>query len=361
MRSSFLLICCLCSLYSAFCQQDISIGKKYSIQSVALNEKREIWVYLPPGYNDTKYLPAKYPVVYLLDGDANFQSFTGIVQSLSKGPYMMIPQMIVVGILNTDRTRDLTPTNAARQAFYDSKSKLFANSGGNGAFIQFIEHELRPFVDSAFRTSGYNILNGHSFGGLTGVNILLNHTNLFNAYIIIDPSLWWDDMVMIKQADSIFQQKDLAKTSVYVAKAFKEIIPQDTTTDHQRGIDQFHVLLRKYSPKNLSWAFKYYENEDHGTIPIPAQFDGLKHIFEGHMVHVKKAIDQPEMAMQQFKTLSNRLGFSFYPTESWLDWIGNYCMGIQKKEAAISFYTLGVELYPKSKNAQLTLEKALGQ
>lgn len=342
-------------------QEEIVIGKKYAMASAVLGEQRAYWVSLPPDYNSTKYLPQRYPVVYLLDGDANFHSFTGLLQYLAKGPYAMIPQMIVVGILNTDRTRDLTPTAAGREAFFDKKQTMFINSGGGENFIRFLEKELRPTIDSQFRTNGYSILTGHSFGGLTAVNILLNHTELFNSYIIMDPSLWWDNQLLLKQADSLLPRKDFAHRNVYVSLAHKESVPQDTTTDMESSIRYFGEALHRYQPKGLRWHWKYYENEDHGTVSVPASFDALKFIFQGHQVHVKQAVDDPAMVTRHFAALSKQLGVPVHPSEAYLDWMGNYCLSINHPEKAVLFYQQAVALYPGSSYSQAQLAKAIGE
>lgn len=357
MKKIFLLLFVLFYLTNSFSQDSITIGSKHRIFSKALNEERTIWIYLPPDYDNKKFAPAKYPVVYLLDAENNFHSYTGIQQSLAKGPYGMIPQMIVVGICNTNRTLDLTPTESNREAFYDKSKKFFKQSGGNKNFISFLETELRPYIDSHYRTSGYNLLNGHSFGGLTAVNILLHHTKLFNAYTIIDPSLWWDNEYMIKKADSIFNKKDFENRSIYVAMANKIKIPQDTTTDMARGIRKFEKLLVSKKPKNLRWDFKYYENEDHGTIPIPAEYDGLRFIFKEHLVQVKEAVQNPSLVEQQFVKLSKETNFTFLPTESYLDWMGNFCLEKEKPDSAYNFFLMAKTYYPNSSNVYVSLGK----
>ena len=355
MNKTFSLLFFLLYLTNSFAQDSIIIGSKHRIFSKALNEERTIWVYLPPDYNNKKFAPAKYPVTYLLDAENNFHSYTGIQQSLAKGPYAMIPQMIVVGICNTNRTLDLTPTESNRDAFYDKSKKFFKQSGGNKNFITFLETELRFYIDSNYRTSGYNVLNGHSFGGLTAVNILLHHTKLFNAYTIIDPSIWWDNEIMIKKADSVFDKKDFENRSIYVAMANKISIPQDTTTDMARGIRKFEKLLNTKKPKNLRWSFKYYENEDHGTIPIPAEYDGLRFIFKEHLVQVKEAIQNPSLVEQQYAKLSKDTGFTFHPSESYLDWMGNFCLERDKPDNAITFFELAKKYHPNSNNTNLEI------
>lgn len=326
----------------------VTIGTKHKLKSHILNEVREYWVSLPPDYYSAKYAPAKYPVVYLLDGDANFHSFTGMAQALASGAYSKLPQMIIVGILNTDRTRDLTPSNSSREAFFDKSVPLYKNSGGNASFIRFLEQELIPHINSSYRTDDYRILTGHSFGGLTAVNILLNHTPLFNAYIAIDPSLWWDNTLLLKQADSLFKKREFKGVVLFTGRAFKESVPEDTTTDMARSNIAFHQLLDKYKPAGLKYKYQYYPDDDHGTVPVPASYDALKFIFGQHRIHVKQAVKDPSLVTKSFERLSKDLHHQFRPSENWLDWMGSYCLKIGRPDKASDFFRMAAELYPDS-------------
>src|SRR5690606_32596372 len=104
----------------------------------------------------------------------------------------------------------------------DSTKILFTNSGGGTDFVQFISAELAPLIDSAYRTSGFTVFAGHSFGGLAATNILLNHTDLFNAYIIHDPSLWWGDQYLLKQSVTRLPAINFHKKRVYLSQADNE-------------------------------------------------------------------------------------------------------------------------------------------
>ncbi len=166
----------------------VVIGKTDSVKSKILNEERTVWVYLPGGYDAAAQ--QRYPVIYLLDADWNFAAFTGMVHELSEViGNTVVPPAIIVSIPNTDRTRDLTPTNAM---FGPDGKRVddFKTSGGGEKFTSFIETELIPHIDSAYHTAPYKMLIGHSFGGLTAMNIIINHTDMFNDYIVIDPSMW---------------------------------------------------------------------------------------------------------------------------------------------------------------------------
>ena len=170
----FSLIC-----LSAYAQKDnrIVIGRVDTVYSKILNDKRAIQVHVPEGDKNQHY-----PVLYILDGEDHFLSAVAISEQLSG----VIPPIIVVGINNmgfNTRERDLTPTE---------DKNINANSGGGENFISFIEKELIPYIESKYPTANYRIFSGHSLGGLAVVNAFFNHTKLFNAYIALDPSLWWD-------------------------------------------------------------------------------------------------------------------------------------------------------------------------
>ncbi|MBX3255455.1 MAG: alpha/beta hydrolase [Chitinophagaceae bacterium] len=358
MRSLFFIVCCVLTINFVFAQQDFSIGKKYSLHSSVLDEEREFYVYLPPDYHNLKYAPARYPVIYVLDGEEAFHVITGLQQFLSRGPYANTPRSIIVGVINTNRTRDLTPALPAHDTV---SGKFFSAGGGNEAFIEFITKELKLHVDSAWRTSGYNVLIGHSFGGLTAANILLHHTSLFNAYLIIDPSLWWGQQLLVQQANSILPVKDFGHSSVFLARANHEADVKDTITDMLHSIEDFAALFTTQHPKGLRSTYRIYENEDHGTVPIPAVYDGLRYLFDAHLIPVKPALADPTIVTQQFEKLSQQSGFRFQPSEEWLDWMGNFSLGNKKKDAAIAFYQMAATLYPKSKNAKAALNKIILQ
>ena len=182
----------------------VTIGTIDSLFSKTLNEQRKIWVYSP---HDATHSPStKYPVLYLLDGDAHFSSVVGMIQQLSTvNGNTICPEMIVVGIPNTDRFRDLTPT---------SVNKLFGNiveartSGGGENFTKFISDELIPYIDSHYPTTSYRTMIGHSLGGLMSINTLIHHTDLFSNYLAIDPSMWWDGRKLYKESVTILEEKN---------------------------------------------------------------------------------------------------------------------------------------------------------
>jgi len=126
----------------------VTIGSTDSLWSPTLKENRKFLVYTPPSYTDTTYLPKRYPVLYLLDGDAHFHSVTGLLQILGTGinGTFVLPEMIVVAIPNTNRTRDMTPTKTDRDPDGKPQPSL-AGSGGMANFLTFIKTELIPRIE----------------------------------------------------------------------------------------------------------------------------------------------------------------------------------------------------------------------
>ena len=196
---------------------EIKIGDKFAFHSKILNEERRYWVYLPPSYRNKMFAPQKYPVLFLLDGDANFHMASGVVQFMGAGANanIQIPELIIVAIPNTQRTRDLTPTRSTKD-YNGKENESLASSGGGETFLRFLEQELIPRIESEYRTQPYRLLVGHSFGGLFAINAFVRQASIFRAFIAIDPSLWWDDHLLLRRAKSM--ARDL-KGSVYISLA----------------------------------------------------------------------------------------------------------------------------------------------
>src|SRR6187397_3308853 len=221
MKNSILFILFIIISLGSRAQTDnkIVIGKVDSVYSTILKEPRKVWVYLPNMKAGMQNPGQRYPVVYLLDGDGHFESVVGMIQQLSQvNGNTIVPEMIIVGIPNTDRTRDLTPTHITSDPpMMDSNSTK--NTGGAENFTAFIEKELMPHIDSIYPTQPFKVLIGHSFGGLTVMNTITNHTKLFNAYIAIDPSMWYDKERFLKATKKKLSEKKYEGIRLYVGIA----------------------------------------------------------------------------------------------------------------------------------------------
>ena len=348
---------------TGFAQKDnnVTIGKIDSLQSKILGEQRKVWVYVPSGAAPQQ----KYPVVYLLDGDAHFYSVVGMIQQLSQvNGNTVCPEMIVVGIPNTDRTRDLTPTHIdADPPFMDS---AFAKtSGGGEQFMSFIEKELMPYIEATYPTQPYKMLIGHSFGGLTVMNTVINHTKLFNSYICIDPSMWWDDMKFLETTKKALSEKDFTGTSLYVGIAntmdegmtVNEVMKDTTNGTRQiRSILDMDNYVKTKKPKGLKYGSKYYENDDHGSAPLITEYDGLRFIFEKYRLnltmkdYVDSTVNLADKYKRHYKEVSKFFGFEVKPPDTQINELAYYLLGMKHYKKAEGIFKMNMDNYPNSYN-----------
>ena len=345
----------------------IVIGTTDSIYSKILGEERKILVYVPDTSNSI-YNPRKFPVVYLLDGYSHFASVVSMIQQLSaaKGNDVL-PEMIVVGIPNTDRTRDLTPTHVTH-SIYISDSSMLSTSGGGEKFTSFIQHELMPHIDSLYPTAPYRMLIGHSLGGLTAVNTLLHHTDLFNSYIAIDPSMWWDDRKLLHQADTLLKENHFEHRSLYLSIANTMNPGMDTMrvrkdtfelTMHIRSILKFKDELARNSQNGLKWKYDYYKDDSHGSVPFISEYSGLRFIFGFYrMPATNKFLDKDypvdsclATLNRHYRKVSENMGYTVLPDESLVNGLGYECINEKQFDKAYAFFKLNIENYPKSFNS----------
>ncbi|MDT0556555.1 alpha/beta hydrolase [Patiriisocius hiemis] len=243
--------------------QPFSIGKSITIHSNVLNEDRVLNIYLPNGYNTSE---KEYPVIYLLDGSANedFIHVSGLVQFGSFSWINMLPESIVVGIANVDRKRDFT---------YPSTNKLdqeeFPTSGGSKKFIEFIETELLGLINQNFKVSKEKTIIGQSLGGLLASEILLKKPILFDNYIIVSPSVWWDNTSILKWE----VKKDLANKKIYVAVGVEGPAMQTGATN------LYYKLLEAYKD-DKAVIFNFLEEQNHGDALHLALYDAFSKFFK---------------------------------------------------------------------------------
>ncbi len=336
----------------------ITIGRIDTVWSATLKEKRPYLVYTPPSYADTTYTPRTYPVLYLLDGDAHFHSVTGLIQALATGinGSRVIPEMIVVAIPNTNRMRDLSPTNTTVD--HNGKpSSSYAGGGGLSDFLRFMQTELIPRVDSAYRTSPYRMLVGHSLGGIAAIDALYTMPATFNSYVAIDPSLWWDKRLLLTQAKPYFSQKQPPGRALYVALANTLGADDSLPNGHYASIVQFNRIVEAYNASGIRYGFNYYAGDDHGSVPLIAEYDALRFIFAGYKLDMQQAMSRPASVTAHYAQVSTMLGYRVLPPEGIVDQLGS--MAAADTSTAVEFRRLNTELYPSSGRAWAALGSML--
>ncbi|NHM06191.1 alpha/beta hydrolase [Flavobacterium sp. CYK-4] len=262
----------------AFCQQKNTIGKSKpfiigateELQSKILGETRLLNIYLPEGYLADE--TTKYPVIYLLDGsaDEDFIHVVGLVQFDSFEWVDIIPKSIVVGIATVDRRRDFTfPTTV------EADKKNFPTSGHSNQFIEFIEKELQPFIQNRYRAHSSKTIIGQSLGGLLATEILFKKPSLFNKYVIVSPSLWWDNGSLLNVKPVLVNKP----TDVYIGVGKEGLAPTALPRVMEVDANLLVEKINKMENKKINIHFDYLPQEDHATIMHQAISNAFRVIY----------------------------------------------------------------------------------
>lgn len=223
----------------------------FTIHSTILKETRLINVYTPPGY--AVHPDTRYPVLYMPDGgmQEDFPHVATDVDSAIRAGAMR--PMIVIGIENTERRRDMTaPTRVA------SDRKIAPHVGGAAAFRAFIATELMPQVRQRYRTNGKTAIVGESLAGLFVMETFFAQPQLFDTYIALSPSLWWNGGALARGAAARLRHWPHLTRRLYFASAGDDIIGN--------SLDVLQAALRKTAPRGLAWHYQPRPDLRHANI-----------------------------------------------------------------------------------------------
>lgn len=242
----------------------VVLARSYTLESQVLKETRRINVYLPPGYSEGQ---ARLPVLYLLDGGEkeDFFHITGLANLASLNHAMR--ELIVVGIEGTDRKRDFTAPSKDPE-----DRKLVPTHGGSAAFREFLARELKPWVEARYRTTGETAIIGESLAGLFIVETFLRQPELFQRYIAVSPSLWWDGQSLSHEAAARLQAHPAGPRTLFLSIA-------NEGTTMQEGLDRLVAALRAHAPQGLQWHYEPLHGEQHSTIFHPAAWKAFRTVF----------------------------------------------------------------------------------
>ena len=277
---------------------------------------------------------------------------------------VQIPEIIVVAVLNTDRARDLTPTNSNLDHNGEPSKIPSATTGGGDQFLTFLRRELIPEVDSKLRTRPHRTMVGHSLGGLIVMQSLLTQPGLFRNYIAIDSSLWWDDQVLVKR----LQDKQLPeldhRPNVYLS------IADHNVTGVMGGASTmifanmaFAETLADKGKDVYDTRFQRFEGEDHGSVPLLSLYYGLLHAFEGYKPRPELFVKGPDDVATHFRHFSTDQGAEFLPPEQLIDLVVKFMAEPleMSQETVRAYYELNAANYPESQNAAKALRDFLNQ
>lgn len=242
----------------------ILIGQSYALPSATYGGPREINVWLPPGYEQSGQT---YPVLYLLDGGQaqDFHHISGLAQL---GTIVGTTRdVIVVGVASVDRRNELAlPTdNPELIARYPTQ-------GQSARFRQFLSDEVLPFVEARYRTNGETALMGESLAGLFVVETFLKEPQMFDAWVAVSPSLWWDGGRLARQAGAYLRDHSNDSRSLILTIG-------DEGGEMQTAMDVLVSNLRDFAMPGLNWTYEPRPTESHATIYHGAALDAFRHLY----------------------------------------------------------------------------------
>ena len=349
MTRLLLAVALLLTLFAvALAQPAAGTVKQLTIKSAVLGEDRIVLVRTPVGYERNN---VRYPVLYMTDGDAHIRHTASTIEFLTQNG--RISDLIVVGVTNTDRTRDLTPVKSTNKT--PAGELQFPSSGGADNFLKFFETELIPEIEKEYRVQPYRIFAGHSLGGLFAIHAMMTKPGLFNSYIAVSPSLQWENDEALKRAENFLKNQKEMKVTLFASIGNE---PGPIGAD----FDAFKELLSKSNIKGFDWQAERMADEDHGSVVLRSHYFGLRKIYEGW-----QAPRDPKSgaisgglpgADAHYKKLSEKFGYSIPTPENLINQIGYQFLFDGKPDDAIAAFKANVERYPGSANVYDSLAEA---
>ena len=320
------------------------------INSAVLGEERTILVRVPAGYETNNH---RYAVLYMTDGNAHITHTSSTVEFLARNGRMS--ELIVVGITNTDRTRDLSPTRVTTTVAGGNSALQFPTSGGADKFIKFIETELIPEIEKRYRTQPYRILAGHSLGGLFAIHTMISRPELFHSYVAVSPALQWDNQIVVKRAEDFFKGRKEWQATLFMSLGREPGPIED-------GFFQLKQILEKNQPKGFEWAAQQLNDEDHGSVVMPSHYLALRKIFDGWQVPRDPESGQVagdfKSVEEHYQKLSQKFKYNIPVPEPLTNQLGYQSLFADRSDEAIAIFKTNVERYPNSANVYDSLAEA---
>ncbi|MBT8485166.1 MAG: hypothetical protein HKO59_11545 [Phycisphaerales bacterium] len=319
--------------------EPVTIGERLPIRSTQLDEMRELVISTPPGYETGGQ---RYGVLYLLDGPSHFTHVVGTSRFLARTRRAL--PLIIVGVANTDRGRDMSPP------------RMTPPSGepvGSGAFRRFLVDELRPFIDEEYRTTGLNILVGHSLGGLFAIETLIEEPDAFSGYFALSPSLWWEDGEFVDRLAAAPAEHPLFDRFLYLAIG-------DEGEQMNAPFTQVVERLTAHAPERFTWSSGAFPEEDHGSVPLSAIGHGLREYFQpvrgaSNLTGVTDVATLDE----RYDALARRFQIEMGVPEMLINQLGYALLGQHLYEEAQAVFEANVERFPDSANVYDSLAECL--
>ena len=339
----------------------INIGKKIKIYSNVLSEEREIYIYEPKGFWGLDEEMDNLPVIYVMDGESQFQSTVSTIDYLSSAPNGndMMPRSIVVGIPNTNRNRDLTPV----KGMLGKDTSTIETTGGGRLFLDFITSELIPYIDSNYPTCNHRTIIGHSLGGLITFEALLNKREHFTNYVAIDPALGFGNKSYMHTILDTLRNADLSDENLFFAAAnsrptFMSIdkLKSDTSQIMQQIDKPNYEFLSLNDSKDwrINVDMKYYQDENHFSVPYRSTYDAMKFFYSFYPYKEMMDYYHPEfgnkkdlisMIEKHYQKISQKMGCEIIPMQGYINSFAFGMGDLGRPDLALELFNYNISLY----------------
>lgn len=265
------------------------------IESALLGRSRRVFVSVPASHAGTT---RSYPVVLVLDGEANFTAAGTIAGTLAALAH--IPEAIVVGIPNAgpdpmDRVHDMTPPGL-------SVSGSSLNEGGD-RFLDFVERELLPQIEARYRGGAPRILMGHSSGGVIATHAAATRPRAFGVVISIDAPVHLGDDWLARRLTEAASAGG-APPLRYVSLETRFGWP-----------DAAWGTLTAAAPPSWHLRREKLEGESHESMAFLAMYQGLKFAFHDYSIVGAPLVPRASAgaAFEHYRALGAELGADLPP------------------------------------------------
>ena len=260
----------------------------YRLPSKAIGQDFLIEIAWPPV---TPKPDQRFPVVYVLDGNHSFGMAAMAARALQSGPFPLPPTLVVGLGYHFNRPRDRAQWGTLRlrdfspcpDPLLESQSPgASARCGGAGAFLDFIEQEVKPFVASSAPVDDADqTLVGASLGGLFALHTLLTRPGAFQRYVAISPAIYWADRLLLQlEAELASKADDLPATLFLAAGGLEEA--HDPRQGFVSNLYQLEARLRQRAYPSLDMTLRIFEGETHMSVYPGAVTRGLGAVFGGY-------------------------------------------------------------------------------
>lgn len=331
--------------------ESLVTGERFTLPSKILKESRSVFVALPESYERSRQ---SLPVLYLTDAQWQFDQARSTTAFLARNGEA--PEVIVVGVTNSDRTSDLYATHAD---FKQGERVIpFPTSGHADQFLEFLEKELIPWVEAKYRVTPLRILAGHSAGGNFALHVMRTRPELFQAVIAASPWLSWDDSKELKQLMPFVESPGVRTRALFLTRA-------DDGPEMKSSLDQLVGSLHARRDSTLRWDFAVYPGETHDTGALKAYYDGLRWVFAGWSLprdpKTNRFTGTLRDLQSHYERIGDRLGCSMAPPEWAANELGYQLLNGKSFDDALAAFLYNTKLYPQSPNVWDSLGDGLSQ